>query len=640
MVYRFGPYRADRTSFQVVEGDRALALTPKLLDLLFYLLDRPATLVTKEQLLADVWPGANVTDNALAQAVSELRDALGDAAGKPTYIRTIARRGYRFIAPVEHADAPAADTSSPGPPGRSTPDATRAIAVLDFTNVTADPEVAWLSAGIAETVTSDLARLDHFRVIDRWRVLQATRRAAASGEDAGAALPVDLLVTGSFQRSGPHLRITARVVERASSDAVADIKVDGRLDDVFRLQDGIVSAFARALGVPAPAGSGPPIARETSSLAAYQAYIEGWLKIESLHTDLVPASIRDFQEAIQLDPGYALAHTGLANAHFVAYEMTRATLRPDVNALSAGIEHARRAIRLDAQFAEAHATLSFLLVEAARFDEARTAAQQAAGLEPDSWRHQYRLGHASWGSARLGALERTVAIYPQFAYARFEATMVHVARGAIELAEDAARAGATEQDRQAQAANRFPAIGFHWLLGMLALARRRHDEAITEFDRELAQADPRRLYGPEYGALALAGRGQVELARDRPRQALTAFRAALEHVADHPRARLGELVACRRTGDRSGAERAAAAADQARRVFDDTGRHGDALYVSACLAAAHGDLDPAIGHLERLLSIEPPTFVGWPLPVDPFLRPLADHPRFPAVLARLADRAR
>ena len=101
MTYRFGPFRADRIGYRVFEGDRALELTPKLLDLLFYLLERPATLVTKEELLEQVWPGANVTDNALAQAISDLRDALDDSPSAPTYIRTVARRGYRFVAPVE-----------------------------------------------------------------------------------------------------------------------------------------------------------------------------------------------------------------------------------------------------------------------------------------------------------------------------------------------------------------------------------------------------------------------------------------------------------------------------------------------------------------------------------------------------------
>ena len=91
MTYRFGPFRADRIGYRVFEADRALDLTPKLLDLLFYLLERPATLVTKEELLEQVWPGANVTDNALAQAILGFSDALNDSPSAPTYIRTVAR---------------------------------------------------------------------------------------------------------------------------------------------------------------------------------------------------------------------------------------------------------------------------------------------------------------------------------------------------------------------------------------------------------------------------------------------------------------------------------------------------------------------------------------------------------------------
>src|SRR5882672_8665297 len=103
--YRFGPFVADRTGYRVLRDGDPLDLTPKLLDLLFHLLDHSAALVTKEALLASLWPDANVTDNALAQAMSELRQALGDDPGAPQFIKTVARRGYRFIASVTRVDA-------------------------------------------------------------------------------------------------------------------------------------------------------------------------------------------------------------------------------------------------------------------------------------------------------------------------------------------------------------------------------------------------------------------------------------------------------------------------------------------------------------------------------------------------------
>ena len=99
-AYRFGPFVVDRAAYRVLRDDRPLDLTPKLLDLLIHLLDNAGTLVTKEALLDALWPDANVTDNALTQAVSELRDALGDDAAAPRFIKTVARRGYRFIGTV------------------------------------------------------------------------------------------------------------------------------------------------------------------------------------------------------------------------------------------------------------------------------------------------------------------------------------------------------------------------------------------------------------------------------------------------------------------------------------------------------------------------------------------------------------
>ena len=294
MTYRFGPFVADRTTYCVAEGTRAIELTPKLLDLLFYFLERPATLVTKEELLEGVWPDANVTDNALAQAISDLRDALDDAPNAPRYIRTVARRGYRFVAPVEtmpaagaarHAVLATPATSSSRAVAATTVDKSRspatpdeavadrpAIAVLDFVNVSGDPEIAWLGPGIAETVTSDLAALDRFQVVDRWRVISTVRGVNSSLREIGDAVAATFLVTGSYQRSAGHVRITARLIDLANGEAIADAKVDGALTDIFLLQDQIVSAFAKDLGVE-PETTPPRLAaRETSNLDAYRAF--------------------------------------------------------------------------------------------------------------------------------------------------------------------------------------------------------------------------------------------------------------------------------------------------------------------------------------------------------------------------------
>jgi len=589
-------------------------------------------LVTREELLAAVWPDANVTDNAIAQAVSDLRTALGDNAASPTYIRTVARRGYRFIAPVEIDGGRTATSEASRVPAR------RTIAVFDFQNVTGETDVAWLAAGIAETVTTDLAALDAFAVVDRWRVLEAMRRTTGSIAEVSSAVGADLAVTGSYQRSGPQLRITARVVDLAAGEAVADAKVDGPLAHVFELQDGIAAAFAREMGLgasPAPARVG---VRETSNLEAFRAYTEGLLKLESLDTAVIREAMADFQRAIAHDSRYAMAYTGLANAEFVAYEMTRASPTPDRVTLEAGIEHARRAVQLDGQLGEAHGTLSFLLVSAGEFDEARSAAQKAVVLEPENWRHQYRLGHALWGSPRLRALERALALHPQFAYGLLEMAMVHIARGGLEAAERVVRRALDEQPGHA-GAHRFPAAGFHWMLGALEAAGGRLDAAILEFERELDPDRQRRLYGPEYTALAYVGRGHALLGLRRPHEALASFRAAFDVMPGFPRATAGEAVAHAKLGAADQAASAWSRVEATVSAFERAGRFHDAADLRAVAAALGGRAEAAVATLNQWLDRLPVCRVGWHLPVEPGFGALRGHAGFAAVLARLADRA-
>lgn len=644
MTYRFGPFRADRTTYRVFKGDQAIELTPKLLDLLFYLLERPATLVTKETLLDALWPGANVTDNALAQAISELRDALGDEPSTSVFIKTIARRGYRFVAEVRAGtDAPAVDAA---PTERAAAPATfgagglPAIAVLDFANVTGDAEVAWLAAGIPETVTSDLASLDHFRVIDRWRVVQAARTTTGSAREIAAELGAQFIVTGSYQRSGTALRITARIVDVTAGEAVADAKVDGPIHDVFRLQDSIVSSFARELGVTLPVSPNRLGVRETSSLDAYRAYTEGLLKTESLDTELVNASIADFKRAIELDPRYAIAYTGLANAELVAYETTRLAPAQNRRALDSGIEHARQALRLDDRLAEAHGTLSFLLSSAGKFDEARAAAQRATALEPENWRHQYRLGHASWGEERLRALERAVALYPQFAFAPLEMAMVHIARGRLDLAENLVQRGVFEQDRLGRAGDRFPAAGFHWFLGLLQAARGDDETALAEFDRELANVSRTRLYGPEYAASALVARGQVQLRGGRLEQAIASFTTAHDYIEDFAAAHVGLATALARTGDAAAGHAARQHMRASIETLESSDRLQEAWVMRACDAAAHEGAGPALAWLDRLLQAGPPSYWGWTIPIEPMLQTLRNDAEYVRILTMLAARAK
>jgi DNA-binding winged helix-turn-helix (wHTH) protein/cytochrome c-type biogenesis protein CcmH/NrfG len=638
--YQFGAFRFDRVTYQVIRGSETVDLTPKLLDLLLYLLERPATLVTKEELLDALWPGANVTENALAQAVSELRQGLGDEASAPQFIRTVARRGYRFVAPVTPLRPPvperqpvSAATSSLPLPAATERDA-RAVAVLDFVHTSADPGDAWLAAGIAETVTNDLRRLGHFRVVDRRRVVEAARATDGSLDAISSTLGVRLLVVGSVQRSQQRVRITSRIVDVVSGEALADAKVDGDIDGIFELQDEVVRQLAREMALPAGTH-----ARDTASLRAFQAFTEGWVRLESLEVAQSRSAVVDFERAVFADPKYARAYTGLASAELACYESTRADNAPDQSMLERAIAHAREGIRLDDTLAEAHATLALVLVSSGQSNLAAAAGRRAVALEPSNWRHSFRLGHSTWGSERLRAGAQTLALYPEFAFAHFQAAMVHVARRNLAEAETVLRQGAAVQDRQIARGGRYPALGLHWLLGMVRLAHDDVDEALEEFGREAQFAELHRLYGREFQMHAATGRAAALMCAGRLDEAIESFRRALTLYPGNAPANLGLARALEARGLKAEQDTCWTHAEAALQILQRT-RPVYAAIVKAEMLTARNDSAAAGKMLWDLLDTAPPGFACWSIPVEPAFRQVIDSPAFAPVLEALDRRAR
>jgi DNA-binding winged helix-turn-helix (wHTH) protein/tetratricopeptide (TPR) repeat protein len=631
--YRFGPFTVETGAYRLVKGQAVVPVSPKVIDLLLYLVARPSVLVSKEELFRALWPDVAVTDNALTQAVSELRQALGDDPAQPVYVQTVARRGYRFIAPVtvDVAATQPADRSGGGAP------ALPAVGVLDFTNVSGDPELDWLSSGIAETVTNDLRAAIQARTLDRTRIVEVSRRVGSGLDALRRELQLDLAVVGSFQRSGDRLRITARAVDAATGEALADSKADGLLAEVFDLQDRIVTQLSDAIGSRAAAPRRST--RETSSLEAYQAFTEGRVRLEALESSAVPRAIADFERAIALDPRYAAAHVGLANAHFFQYEMSRARNHPDAALLATAIDHVRRAIELDRDLAEAHATLAFLLVSAGRSSEALTAARRAVTLEPGYWGHHFRLAHAAWGEERLRTLARVLELYPDFPFAHFETAMVHIARGSLDRAESVLREGAIVQDRQAHLRQRFPARGLHWLLGLVRLAHGDATEARAEFEREIA-AGAGQLYAAEFVMNAHDGAGFAWLRSGDPDAAIREFSRALELFPDHARSLVGLGAALAAAGRQKAAQSAFSQAGEAVTSLRRGGRANEAALVDAFLGAATGRPDAAVASLLGLTDRADQPFAGWTIPVEPLLEPLRSRADFQPVLASLASRAR
>ena len=170
-------------------------------------------------------------------------------------------------------------------------------------------------------------------------------------------------------------------------------------------------------------------------LAPHRAWIEGRAALETFERDQIVPAREAFETVLRGAPDEASAHVGMANACMMQFEMTRADESRDVAALAKAAHHAREACRLDAGYAEAWATLGFVLERSGSRVDALAASRRAVTLEPDNWRHHFRLAFVGWGEERLREARRTLALLPGFPLAHWLAATVHVARQALGEAE-------------------------------------------------------------------------------------------------------------------------------------------------------------------------------------------------------------
>ena len=218
---------------------------------------------------------------------------------------------------------------------------------MDFANVTGDSDSAWLSAGIAETVTGDLRDIGRFRVVDRARVVEAVRRTDGSLHAVSADLGTTFAVVGSYQRSCAIASASpARIVNVENGEALADAKVDGpacRHLRVCRIRWSLNSRRSSALS--ATSSAERRFARDAKPRGVPR--VHGGLAAVSKRSTCARfhQAIASFERAIAIDPRYALAYTGLASAQLAAYEATRSDNEPAKELLDAAIGHARQGRR-------------------------------------------------------------------------------------------------------------------------------------------------------------------------------------------------------------------------------------------------------------------------------------------------------
>jgi len=224
--YRFGRFRLDSTGRVLFCGDRAIRLPPKAADTLLLLVQNAGNVVEKEDLLKHVWQDAFVEEGSLTRTISILRKALEDAARGQEFIATIAKRGYRFVAPV---------MESPGQPVRAATQRLMMV-VLPFENLSGGKKHDYFSEGMTEEMITRIAGLNPERlgVIARTSAMQY-KSTNKSVRQIGGELGVSHLLEGSVRRAGSRVRIAIQLIQVSDESHLWTMSYERNLGDIAHL---------------------------------------------------------------------------------------------------------------------------------------------------------------------------------------------------------------------------------------------------------------------------------------------------------------------------------------------------------------------------------------------------------------------
>lgn len=420
------------------------------MEVLLILVEKRGEVVARQDLMSAVWPDTFVEESNLSSNISILRRQLGTPPDGGDYIQTIPKRGYRFVAAVNQAgselEAATAEvseivsaeatttvrvrkltirprvilTSAAGLlvvvlpllylglwhgrlPGFAAEPHIGAIAVLPLENLSGDPAEEYFADGMTEALTADMAQIGALRVIARASVMQykGTKQPLAQ---IAERLHVEAVVSGAVLRSGQRVRITAALIRAATGQQLWARTYERSLGDVLDLQNEVARAIAAEVQAKLTAQEQIRLARSRPVKAdAYDAYLKGRYYYNQFTVDGFSKSIEHFERAIKLDPNYASAYAGLADA-LASLEQIGAARSEDVHPRA--LEAANKALAMDDALPEAHAAMASVRANDWERSAAEREAKKAIELNPG-----FALAHLYYSNMlrHLGRREESIA---------------------------------------------------------------------------------------------------------------------------------------------------------------------------------------------------------------------------------------
>ena len=338
--YAFGPFRLEPEECRLLRDGLLVPLTPKAFAMLLLMVRKSGSLVEKEFLMQALWPDAFVEEANLTFTMSVIRKALGESARTASYIATVPKRGYRFIASVREIQAE---------------HQVKSLAVLPFVSLSGGEANQYFADGLQDALIADLAQVGSLRVISRTSAQYTS--AAQPLQSLARALQLDVAVEGSVLLEGDRVRISVRLIDALNDQQLWTQSYERHLRDVLSCKSEMARSIAQQIEVTLTPREDARL-RQGHSIdpEAHAVYLRGRYYWHQSFTEAAfRTAIAHFRRAIDLDPDYAQAWSGIANC-FSA--MAVQSMFPPKEGASEAKHAAERALALDPSLAEAHASMA------------------------------------------------------------------------------------------------------------------------------------------------------------------------------------------------------------------------------------------------------------------------------------------
>lgn len=354
MQFLFEDHILDVDRRELRRGVQLISLEPQVFDLLVYLVNNRDRVVSKDDLIEGVWDGRIVSESTLTSRITAVRKAVADSGNEQRLIRTVPRKGIRFVGDVRTDTQPVAGAKGAAPittdimakptaPPHAVPDRP-SIAVLPFQNMSGDPEQEYFADGVVEDIITALSRMRWLFVIARNSSFTYKGR-AVNMKQVSSELGVRYVLEGSVRRAANRVRVTGQLIDASTGAHLWGDRFEGAIEDIFNLQDQMTASVVGALG---PKLEQAEIERAkhkpTESLDAYDYYLRGMASFYQQTKDANSEALALFYKAIEIDPDFASAHAMAAWCY--TWRKINGWMSDRVQEIAEGARLARRAVEV------------------------------------------------------------------------------------------------------------------------------------------------------------------------------------------------------------------------------------------------------------------------------------------------------